>query len=131
MDKSSQKIAVDYILQNTSKAELDKAIKNYNFLGIIQPHQEWLMNNIFFRDGVQYSRGIVHLFDDYLTAGQASNAEYHQLETKALERELKTNTDKKFVSDTKKEIKELQGHIEKQTAGLKKLTEYHTKINAK
>lgn len=131
MKKDVRKIAVDYILQNTSEANIKKAVSGFDIQSIIEPQKEWLLRNIFFGDGIKYSQSVNHIFDDYINLDGLTDATAILADMKDQNRRMGQIKDKAEGKEIIAEIENSNKEIKPYVSKLKKLLTYHNKINQK
>lgn len=100
MEKNTNPI-IEFVLANTDKEDLDKALKNYNLKMIIEPHKDHIKQVFFNGDGLKTEAEINVLFDEYLTYEEAMTAQGAELEAKSVAKKFgKTSDD--YLTQAKK-----------------------------
>lgn len=118
MERSTRRAIIDYILANTKKAAFTKALKNFNFAPLVEPHRDYLLKRYFGDDGVRYSDAVRTLWDEHFTQAQAEGAQAATTELKAI----------KKVGGPEKDQRKAEKALADNTGGLEVLQDMYARL---
>lgn len=101
MEKKEINPIIEFILANTDKADLEKALKNYNLQMIINPHKDQIKQVYFNGDGLKMEAEMNVLFDDYLTYDQSMEAQGYELEARSAAKSQGKTSDEYLAASKK------------------------------